>query len=291
MRMGVIFVYNQPMLDLHKIIIEHFVTELKAAYHEMYHMMEPQYGNVIEWTGRLALENIANSNALYHNVAHTIMVTSVGQTILKGKHLSEGGVSPRDWMHFTMALLCHDIGYVSGVCRLDGNGRFATGIGDETVAIAAGYTDAALTPYHVDRSITFVRERFATTLVDDVDIDKIISYIGMTRFPIPENDDCKGGGDYASLTRAADFIGQLGDPDYFRKVPALYYEFMETGMNDELGYKNPGDISNDFTSFYWGVVRPHIQKALDYLKITHEGKQWIANLHSHVFHAEHGGVV
>ena len=279
------------MLDLHKIIIEHFVTELNATYREMYHMMKPQYGNVVEWTGRLALENIANSDVLYHNVAHTIMVTSVGQTILKGKHLSEGGVTPQDWMHFTMALLCHDIGYVGGVCQLDGNGRFATGIGDETVIIPTGGTDAALTPYHVDRSMTFVRERFTNTLVEEVDIEKINSYIAMTRFPIPENDYGRSDGDYPSLARAADFIGQLGDPDYFRKVPALYYEFMETGANQELGYKNPGDIRNDFTSFYWGVVRPHLQHALGYLKITHEGKQWIANLHSHVFHAEHGGVV
>jgi len=279
------------MLDIHKIIIEHFVTELSVAYYEMYHSMEPQYGNVVEWTGRLALENIANSDALYHNVAHTIMVASVGQTILKGKHLSEGGVTPRDWMHFMMALLCHDIGYVGGVCQLDGNGRFATGIGDETVAIPADGTDAALTPYHVDRSMTFVRERFANALIDDVDIERINGYIAMTRFPIPKNDCCKSDGDYPSLTRSADFIGQLGDPDYFRKVPALYYEFMEIGTDQKLGFKNPGDIRSDFTSFYWGVVRPHIQDALDYLKITQEGKQWIANLYSHVFHAEHGGAV
>ena len=279
------------MLDLHRIIIEHFVTELKTAYREMYYSMDPQYGNVVEWTGRLALENIANSDALYHDVAHTIMVTSVGQTILKGKHLSEGGVTPRDWMHFMMALLCHDIGYVSGVCQLDGNGRFATGIGDETIEIPAGGTDASLTPYHVDRSMAFVRERFAHTLVDEVDIEKINSYISRTRYLILETDYYKSNGDYPSLTRAADFIGQLGDPDYFRKVPALYYEFMEIGTNQEHGYESPGDIRNDFTSFYWGVVRPHIQEALEYLKITHEGKQWIANLHSHVFHAEHGGDV
>ncbi len=278
------------MLNLHKIIIEHFVEELRLAYYEMYHAMEPQCGNVVEWAGRLALENIANSDALYHNVAHTIMVTSVGQTILKGKHLCEGGVTPQDWMRFTMALLCHDIGYVRGVCRLDENGRYATGIGNETVAISPDGTDAAMTPYHVDRSMTFVRERFTDTFLTAVDIEKINTYIAMTRFPIPENDFHKNKTGYPALARAADFIGQLGDPDYLRKVPALFYEFEEINKNEQVGHKNPGDLRNDFTAFYWGIVHPRIEEALRYLNITHEGKQWIANLHSHVFHTEHGGI-
>src|SRR5687767_7360813 len=47
----------------------------------------------------MALESIANSDALYHDVEHTIMVTLVGQEILKGKHLHAGGVTPRDCGH------------------------------------------------------------------------------------------------------------------------------------------------------------------------------------------------
>jgi hypothetical protein len=32
--------------------------------------------------------------------------------------------TPREWLHFIISLLCHDIGYVRGVCRGDGNGRY-----------------------------------------------------------------------------------------------------------------------------------------------------------------------
>jgi hypothetical protein len=39
--------------------------------------------------------------------------------------------------------------------------------------------------------------------------------------------------------------------------------------------------------FYWDGVRPYIQAALRYLCVTQEGKQWIANLHSHVFDIKH----
>ncbi len=187
------------MLNLRKITIDYFIEELKKAYRRTYSDMEPPFGNIIAWSGRLALENIANSDALYHNVEHTIMVTLVGQAILEGKHLCEGGVTPRDWMHCTIALLCHDIGYVKGVCKRDGEGIVATGIGEQTVEIAPEGTDAALTPYHVDRSKQFVYERFGGELLDGahVDAEVLASYIEMTRFPVPDEEryrDTKLGG-------------------------------------------------------------------------------------------------
>lgn len=277
------------MLNLQGLVIQQFVKELKDAYQQTYSLMEPEYGSILEWAGRLALENIANSDALYHNVDHTIMVTLVGQSILKGKHLREGGVTPKDWLHVMLALLCHDIGYVRGVCRNDRGNCIVTGVNDEKIELPPGGTDAALTPYHVDRSKLFIRERFGVKLLVAVEAEVIASYIEMTRFPIPDDPFYKDTSSYGGLVRAADFIGQLGDPSYLRKIPALFYEFEETGVNATTGYQSPGDMRRNFTKFYWGVVRPHIQDALRYLRITQEGKQWIANLHSHVFDVEHDG--
>lgn len=280
------------MLNFQSLIIQQFVQELKRAYQQTYSLMEPQFANLLEWTGRLALENIANSDALYHNVDHTIMVSMVGQAILKGKHLREGGVHPRDWLHFMMALLCHDIGYVRGVCRADRPGAYATGHNGEIVQITIDGTDAALTKYHVSRSKLFIYERFGSkNLLVNVDPDVIAGYIEMTRFPVPEDDpfyeDTRG---FGGLARAADFIGQLGDPNYLRKIPALFYEFEETGENERIGYESPGHMRRNFTRFYWNVVRPHIQDAMGYLRITQEGQQWIANMHAHVFDVEHHDV-
>ena len=277
---------ERVVLNIHKLTIDHFVRELNDTYQHNYGVTEPPYGEILLWMGRLALENIANSDILYHDVEHTIMVTSVGQSILQGKHLLKGGVTPWDWFHFIAALLCHDIGYVKGTCRGDRNGIYATGIGDETVEIPPGGTDAALTPYHLTRSQAFVRERFENPL-RKIDADFIASCIKMTRFPVPDDEwyqDTKG---YPGLARAADFIGQLGDPGYLRKIPALFYEFEELGNNVKLGYENPGDMRKSYAKFYWQVINPYIQDALRYLQVTQEGKQWIANLHSHVFAVEH----
>jgi len=280
---GLVAVFN-----FHALLIESFVKELKDAYQQTYSSLESQFANIIEWTGQLALENIANSDLLYHNVEHTILVTLVGQTILKGRHLSIGGVTPRDWLHVTMALLCHDIGYVRGVCQADRRGEYATGIGQETIEESEDDTDAILTPYHVDRSKAFVHERFGAAMLEQVvDADLIAAYIERTRFPVPDEPEYQEIGDYAGLVRAADFIGQLGDPNYLRKVPALYYEFEEAGISQRIGYRNSGHMRRNFAGFYWKMIFPYLGEALRYLKVTQEGKLWIANLYAHVHEVEH----
>src|SRR4030095_243241 len=130
--------------------------------------IDKTFGRIVTWCGRLALENIANSDALYHDIDHTIMLSLAGQTILEGKHLREGGVSPRDWMHYMIAVLCHDIGYVKGVCRNDTKDHFSTRMEEQSVYISPEGTDVALTPYHVNRSKLFVKERFGAGLIQDL---------------------------------------------------------------------------------------------------------------------------
>lgn len=279
------------MLNWQKLTIDMFVEQLRSSYRRTYGDLKGDYGNVACWVGRLALENISNSDALYHDIEHTIMVSLAGLAIIEGKHLREGGVSPRDWMHYMIAVLCHDIGYVKGVLKDDTDARFSTGTEAGWVEVPPGGTDVALTPYHVDRSKQFARERFGSGLLMDMnrelDAETIADYIEMTRFPSPPEEKYKDTKGLGGLVRAADFIGQLGDPDYFRKTPALFYEFHELGLNMKLGYKSPHDMRRNYTRFYWEQVNPYLKDALVYLRLTEDGKQWAANMHSHVFDSEH----
>jgi hypothetical protein len=279
------------MINWQELVIDMFVEQLRTVYQRTYGDIDIDFGRIVTWCGRLVLENIANSDSLYHDVDHTIMVSLAGQAIIEGKHLREGGVTPRDWMHYMIAVMCHDIGYVKGVCRNDTKDMFATGVGDEMVYISPAGTDVALTPYHVNRSKLFVRERFGSSLLHDMtkylDAELIASYIEMTRFPSPPDEMYKDTKGLGGLVRAADFIGQLGDPDYLRKTPALFYEFQELGVNEKFGYKAPNDLRKSYASFYWNSVSPYIQDALLYLRLTEDGKQWVANMHSHVFDSEH----
>ena len=74
-----------------------------------------------------------------------------------------------------------------------------------------------------------------------------------------------------------------------RKTAALFSEFRETGMSETLKYNSPADLRANYPNFFWQVVRPYIEDALSYLRITEEGKQWIANLYANVFSTEHKG--
>ncbi len=268
-----------------ELVIEEFVRQLEQAYRRNYGRLEENYGDVVVWAGRMALERIALTDAFYHNVDHTIMVTLVGQEILRGKHMREGGVSPRDWLHFVISLLCHDIGYVRGVCRADQGRVCSTGRGDGTVEMPPGATDAFLTPHHVDRGKQFVRERFGSHGFIDAEI--LCRNIELTRFPVPEKSDAQETDDYPALVRAADLIGQLADPSHLRKLPALFREFDETGTNDKLGYKNAEDLRRGYPGFFWDTVLPYIGSGLRHLSVTQEGKQWTANLYAQVFAVEH----
>ncbi|ETX03164.1 MAG: metal-dependent phosphohydrolase [Candidatus Entotheonella factor] len=266
-------------------LIDAFVGQLGLAYQRTYGQLEPDYPGILGWAGRMALELIASSDALYHNVEHTLMVTLVGQEILKGKHLREGGVEPCDWLHFMLSLLCHDLGYIRGVCREDCEGVYTTGGADEMITLPPGATDAALTPYHVDRGKRFVYERFGGH--DIINADVIAANIERTRFPVPNDADHQGTTDYPGLVRAADLIGQLADPHYLRKIPALFYEFQETGVHAQLGLSTPHDLRKDYPAFFWNVAYRYLRDSLRYLSWTQEGNQWIANLYAHVFAVEH----
>jgi hypothetical protein len=269
-------------------LVDRFVQELQDGYKLNYGDLNSDYASIIGWSGQMALEYIANSNALYHTVEHTLLVTLVGQEILRGKHIREGGVSCSDWMHFMIALLCHDIGYVKGVCRADRENQYATGIGDGVIPLSPGATDASLAPYHINRGKRFVSERFGDNGLINAEILK--RNIETTQFPIPAQDAVQephAPYSFPGLIRAADLIGLLSDPRYLNKTTALYYEFEEIGFNRRMGYTTPEDVRRHYAAFHWNQIAPYIQDALMYLSVTQAGKQILASVYSNVFVGEH----
>lgn len=167
----------------------------------------------------------------------------------------------------------------------DSETEFVVDATGKKITLPRGSSDAALTPYHVDRSKLFAFERLANS--PTIDAARIANAVEFTRFPVPlvcsdhEASEPK-------LLLAADLIGQLGDPMYSRKANALYAEFEEIGLNRQLGYSSPADVIDKYPAFYWGSVSPHIELGLKYLNMTVSGRQWIANLHHHVLCAERG---
>jgi hypothetical protein len=231
---------------------------------------------------RSTIECLARSDALYHNYEHTLQVTMVGCDILHGMMVSQRP-EPEDYIHLIVACLLHDIGYVRGVLSGDTETEFVIDGSGGKITLPRGASDAALTPYHVDRSKLFALERLEKT--PNIDAARVAAAIEMTRFPVPQDRKAVAGLE-PKLVQAADFIGQLGDPLYSRKANALYYEFEEIGTNRQLGYSSPADIIEKYPSFFWNCVSTHLDDGIKYLNMTASGRQWIANLHHHILCAE-----
>jgi hypothetical protein len=232
---------------------------------------------------RATIEVLARSDALYHNYEHTLQVTMVGCDILHGMMMSQR-IEPADYGHLIVACLLHDIGYVRGILSGDTETEFVIDGEGNRITLPRGASDAALSPYHVDRSKLFALERLAKT--PNIDAARIAEAIEMTRFPVPPKPKAAGESLEPKLVQAADFIGQLGDPLYSRKANALYYEFEEIGTNRQLGYTSPADIIEKYPSFFWNCVSMHLEDGIRYLNMTTSGRQWIANLHHHILCAE-----
>lgn len=259
-----------------------FGDHLAETYLQAFPDQNTHFADVLNNTARETLQQIGKSDAAYHNAEHTMMVTLVGQQIIRGKHKA-GMVHPEDWLHYIVALLLHDIGFTRGVCEGDAANTVVIDDAGETVCPPRGATDAFLAPYHVDRAKIHVFQRFADS--DLIDAGRVAQAIEYTRFPAPDDPAYACLESEPALTRAADLIGQIADPHYLRKISALYHEFLETGFAEMLGYGSPMDLVEQFPNFFHQQVEPLIGPALEHLKQTSDGTELIEQLYNRVSEA------
>jgi hypothetical protein len=272
------------MITLPKLAADALGAFLAADMKDRFGVSHARLAEIIPFGAQLALECIGNSDALYHNVEHTMLVTLAGHEIFKGRALVFDS-TPSDYSHFIVACLMHDIGYVRGLLHGDEEDRFVVDAGGRKIDLPRGASDAALAPYHVERSMLFVVDRLSK--IDELDGPRVAKAIEHTRFPYSSQAEDPDVGEEAGLLRAADLIGQLGDPHYLKKANSLFYEFEENGLNRQLGYDSPADLVDKYPNFYWRSVSPYIQDAIHYLSLTSSGRQWINSLYANVFRAEH----
>src|SRR6266403_2734875 len=226
------------MMTLPELAAEALGAFLASDMKDRFGASHARLAELVPFAARLALECIGNSDALYHNVEHTMLVTLARHDILRGRSL-HNHMSADDYAHVIIACLTHDVGYVRGLFKDDDADGFVIDSTGRKVTLPRGSSDAGLMPHHVDRSKLYVMNRIEA--VGLLNRQRIADAIEGTRFPPVNDGECD---EEASIVRAADLIGQLGDPHYLRKANALYYEFEEVGINRQLGYESPADIVN-----------------------------------------------
>lgn len=257
---------------------------ISDRYQALFGMQSPRYDHLLETLITPVLAAIATGDAPYHTLDHTLQVMALGHHILAGKQHFEGTVTPQDWLHIMVALGCHDVGYVKGIFAQDNGAthHYFDGL-NRQVKIPATATGAALTDYHVDRSKAYVIRYLAHP---QLHLQTIADYIELTRFPIPNGAAYQAHGSNGGLCRAADLLGQLSDRGYLQKLPALFQEFAEIGLNQTLGYATPADLKTGYPYFFWQVVYPYVRGSVRYLSATAPGRQAIAALYTNLYLAE-----
>src|ERR1700746_2614826 len=168
------------MITLPKLAAEALGAFLASDMKDRFGTSDARLAELIPFAARLALDCIGNSDALYHNVEHTLLVTMAGHDIFMGRSLLMPS-TPTDYSHLIVACLTHDIGYVRGIVKGDDNKGYVVDGPGRKVSLPRGSSDAALAPYHVERSKLFVLDRIAT--VEQLDGARIARAIGFTQFP------------------------------------------------------------------------------------------------------------
>src|SRR3954468_15572299 len=132
--------------------------------------------DLLPYAARLALDCIGNSDALYHNVEHTMLVTLAGFDIMRGRALLKP-TDASDFAHVILACLFHDIGYLRGILQGDDSDGYVTDTKGGKINLPRGSSDASLMPYHVDRSKLYVMGRIGgSKLVDASRIARAIEF-------------------------------------------------------------------------------------------------------------------
>jgi hypothetical protein len=139
------------MITIPELASEALGSHLAAHMGRRFGSTDAELVEIVQSAARLALDCIGNSDALYHNVEHTMMVTLCGYDILRGRRLLKE-TNADDYAHALVACLYHDIGYVRGILNGDSTDGYVVDAKGNKAELARGSSDAALMPYHVDRS-------------------------------------------------------------------------------------------------------------------------------------------
>jgi hypothetical protein len=194
-------------------------------------------------------------NTLYHDLNHTMDCLLVTAKLIHGAFLNGINFDKRDVTLGLISALMHDTGYIQSA--------------DDDTGTGAKYTIC-----HIERSIEFLQKYFydngfppeylliCRNFLHCTGLDV---RIGEINFQTPEHEIL------GKILGTADLIGQMANDNYLEKLPLLYYEFKEGGVQ---GYLDEYDLMQK-TPAFWEMVKQRFMQELgqvdrylrDYLRV------------------------
>ncbi|MBW2613603.1 MAG: HD domain-containing protein [Deltaproteobacteria bacterium] len=183
------------------------------------------------------------SNTKYHNFEHTCSTALASARLIHGLHVQGQGFSPRIVQLCLIGALFHDTGLIQTEEELKGTG-------------------AQFTIGHEDRSISVMEKYLTENGYSQEAIRDCGHIIKCTElfFPIEnipfETEEVRTMG---KVLGTADLVAQMADKNYQEKLPLLFLEFQEAGME---GFESPLELFKNTEEFYRSVARKRMAGVL-----------------------------
>ena len=184
------------------------------------------------------------SNTRYHNLEHTCAVTLATARLIHGVHVQGREFSSGDVQKGILGALFHDTGLIQTFGENGGTG--------------AQYTIG-----HEERSIALMREYLSHRSVPEEDLLDCGHIIQCTILSLSTREIPFRSQDIEILGKilgSADLAAQMADRNYLEKLPLLFLEFKEAGVE---GFETPLELFKNTEAFYHSVARARMVKELD----------------------------
>jgi len=184
------------------------------------------------------------SNTKYHNLEHSCSTALATARILHGMHVQGHVFTPRLVQLCLIGALFHDTGLIQAEEEVKGTGAQHT-IG------------------HEDRSIDLLGQYLAEKGYTSEDIRDCGHMIKCTElfFPMDQipfaSEEVRIMG---KIVGTADLVAQMADKNYQEKLPLLFMEFQEAGMQ---GFETPLELFSKTEEFYRKVARKRMRNELE----------------------------
>jgi len=183
------------------------------------------------------------SNTKYHNLEHTCSTALAAARIIHGLHIQGQAFSPRMVQLCLIGALFHDAGLIQTEQEVTGTG-------------------AQYTMGHEDRSIAAMGKYLAERGYSQEDIRDCTHIIKCTELFFPLEDIPFGSEEVGTMGKVlgtADLVAQMADKNYQEKLPLLFLEFQEAGME---GFETPLELFRKTEEFYRKVARKRMAGVL-----------------------------
>ncbi|MCL7489632.1 MAG: hypothetical protein M8357_15810 [Desulfobulbaceae bacterium] len=201
------------------------------------------------------------SNTKYHNLEHTCASALASARLIHGMHVQGHVFSRRLIQLCLIGTLFHDTGLIQTEEEVEGTG-------------------ARHTVGHEDRSIALMGKYLAEkgySREDIRDCGHIIKctelFFAMEEIPFASEEVRTMG----KIVGTADLIAQMADRNYHEKLPLLFMEFQEAGVQ---GFETPLELFSKTEEFYRKVARKRMKNELEGISaaaLHHFRERWKIN--------------